>query len=525
MSSSGNRKKIVFVLGTHRSGTSLTAELVSGLGYAVPGELLDSIGEVNARGFWESKEVVALNERLLDAANLKWFHVCPVGHFYKAVSPDALREISRDIKVFIDTELEKHGQLVIKDPRLCILFKVWLSVIDRNHCDVKILFINRHPAAVAGSLQARDGFSLFSGHLLWMYYFFSVFSREFAGEALYLNYENILSDPHSCGAIISFLGVGEVDGEAWLRTIDSSLQRNFSAEFPDSGHVYSLAKYFYIAYLHGAVVTNSEDVVKGIDSFESFIFTNNDFVYALNESNNNISGLRKELIAIGEMHTHALHVIKEKDALLQEKVEQINAGDTRAAELQLVVAQAKDSIDALQHSLTTCGVYIAECEARIFDLEFAVGEFSAVRERIASLEKLIAQRNAEALRNEAYIARLDARIAELHEAVTEFEALRERISQIEAALQQKNRELDGKTRAVAGAEQRIIELDQLFVGQRANYLSALGVIDELEKKLTTRNDEFFCVADELSEVKERLDSLLSWRVVRVIDRQVSKGES
>ena len=256
-----------------------------------------------------------------------------------------------------------------------------------------------------------------------------------------------------------------------------------------------------------------------------FIFTNNDFVYALNESNNNISGLRKELIAIGEMHTHALHVIKEKDALLQEKVEQINAGDTRAAELQLVVAQAKDSIDALQHSLTTCGVYIAECEARIFDLEFAVGEFSAVRERIASLEKLIAQRNAEALRNEAYIARLDARIAELHEAVTEFEALRERISQIEAALQQKNRELDGKTRAVAGAEQRIIELDQLFVGQRANYLSALGVIDELEKKLTTRNDEFFCITDELSEVKERLDSLLSWRVVRVIDRQVSKGES
>lgn len=500
MVSSGNQ--IVFVLGMHRSGTSLTAELVSGLGYSVPGELLDPMGEVNARGFWESRNVVAFNERLLEAAQLKWFHVCPVGHFFKAVSPDTLREISLEIKAFIDAELIKSGRLVIKDPRLCILLPVWLSVIDRGNCDVKIVFVNRHPASVAGSLQARDGFSLFSGHLLWLYYFFSVFGRDSGEEIFFLNYEDILNDPHSCGAMLRFLGVAEVNGEVWLKSVDSTLQRNFRLDFPDKGDVYNLAKDSHAVFSHGRVIDGCYDAMSHMERYERFVFENNDFVYALNESSNNISGLRNELISIGDLHTHALHVIHEKDVTL---------------------GQLRCVIDDLQYAVAGRDAYIAECEGRIFDLQFSVAEFSALRERIASLEKLVRQRNTEALRNEAYIARLDTRIAELHEAMAEFEALRQRISQIEFVLQQKNSELEDKTRAIFGAEERIVELDGLFVGQRSNYLSSLGVIDGLEKKLASRNDEFFSVVDELTEVKDRLDSLLAWRVVRLIDRRVSKG--
>lgn len=517
--------KIVFVLGMHRSGTSLTAELVSGLGYAVPGTLLETLDAVNARGFWESKEVVALNERLLEAAHLKWFHVCPVGHFFKTISQGDLRNICMDIKAFIDAELAKHGQLVIKDPRLCILLPVWLSVIDRDQCEVKIIFANRHPASVAGSLQARDGFSLFSGHLLWLYYFFSVFGRDFREPILYLSYEKTISDPHSCGAIIRHLNVGEVDGNEWLKIVDSALQRNFGWDFPDKGYVYNLAKDVYGVLNHGVVIDGSDLVSGWIESFENFIFSNSDFVFALNESNNNISGLRNDLISIGDMHTHALHVIGEKDTLLQMQAERIQVRDAHISELESVLAASEENENLLQGRVADCSMYIAECEARIFDLEFAVAEFAAVRERISSVEKMIAQRNAEALRNEMYIERLDTRIAELHAAMAEFDALRERIAQLEILLQQKNLELNGAARAITGAEGRIVELDELFVGQRSNYLSALSVIDELEKKLTARNDEFFSVADELAEVKNRLDDLLAWRVVRLIDRQVSKGEN
>jgi hypothetical protein len=92
-------------------------------------------------------------------------------------------------------------------------------------------------------------------------------------------------------------------------------------------------------------------------------------------------------------------------------------------------------------------------------------------------------------------------------------------------LLEKAAEIDKKTRAVQGAEDRVIELDELFVAQRSNYLSALSVIDDLEKKITSRNDEFFFVVDELSDVRGRLDNLLTWRIVRLVDRYISKGVS
>jgi chromosome segregation ATPase len=223
------------------------------------------------------------------------------------------------------------------------------------------------------------------------------------------------------------------------------------------------------------------------------------------------------------MHTYALQVIAEKDELLHENVSKVLERDERLAVLQASLQQEEENTNELRQSIRCCDAYIAECEARVFDLEFALNEFMALRGRIENLEGLLIQRNAEALHNEAYIARMDSRIAELHQAMLEFDALRNRIAEIEAMLLEKAAEIDKKTRAVQGAEDRVIELDELFVAQRSNYLSALSVIDDLEKKITSRNDEFFFVVDELSDVRGRLDNLLTWRIVRLVDRYVSKG--
>ncbi len=171
-----SRKKIIFILGMHRSGTSLTAEIVHSMGFSVPGASLDSIDSVNAHGFWESKEVFDINERILSAAGLKWYHICPVGHVFKNL-PDS-KVFSREISDFLALESEKLGDLVIKDPRLCLLWPLWLSAIDPSVFDINFIFVNRHPSSIAASIRKRDGFSFFSSHLLWMYYFFSVFVRD-----------------------------------------------------------------------------------------------------------------------------------------------------------------------------------------------------------------------------------------------------------------------------------------------------------------------------------------------------------
>ena len=102
-----SRKKIVFILGMHRSGTSLTSEIVHSMGFSVPGTSLDSIDSVNAHGFWESKEVFNINEEILAAAGLKWYHICPVGHVFKNLADT--REFSRKISEFLTLESEKLG--------------------------------------------------------------------------------------------------------------------------------------------------------------------------------------------------------------------------------------------------------------------------------------------------------------------------------------------------------------------------------------------------------------------------------
>ncbi|MCC7517542.1 MAG: hypothetical protein IT470_09415 [Pseudomonadales bacterium] len=527
------RRRIVFILGMHRSGTSLTAELVSELGFSVPGNMLAAVDDVNAHGFWESQQVVDFNERLLVGARLKWFHVCPVGHLLESISPDVVAEISADIQQFVHAEVNRAGNLVIKDPRLCITLPVWLSALTGEEYDIQLIYINRHPAAVADSLRARDGFSLFSGHLLWLYYFFSIFDRGYCKDVLYLDYEKLLED-RSCGECLSqFLGVEALDASAWNRIVDPGLQRRFEFDFPDNGFVYNLAKRAHSIFAHGSVLDGSGSVSELAANFEQFVFENNDFVYALNESNSHLAMTRAQMISIGDMHTEALEVIRDKDRQLQENVDYIALCQSRLNESQLCELELNSVRASLESALNEVCIlrdgevrntaYIAECEGRIFDLEFSLAEFFTLRCRLSELDALIARRNSEALRNEAYISRLDARISELHEAMSEFDELRARLTDMDALLLAREQELIAATRQLAGSESRIAELEGLFSIQRANYQSAMNTVDGLERKLSSRNDEFLSVVDELALLKEKVEGLLSWRIVRMVDRHVSKG--
>src|SRR5688500_16955298 len=64
------------VLGMHRSGTSALTRVLSLLGADLPGRLLDPRPDA-VRGYWESADLVAIHDRLLEAAGLAWHEVTP----------------------------------------------------------------------------------------------------------------------------------------------------------------------------------------------------------------------------------------------------------------------------------------------------------------------------------------------------------------------------------------------------------------------------------------------------------------
>src|SRR2546430_7862103 len=63
--------KPFLVMGMHRSGTSAVTRVLNLLGLRLPRDLL-SPAKSNELGFWEGREVVALNDNILLGLNRDW---------------------------------------------------------------------------------------------------------------------------------------------------------------------------------------------------------------------------------------------------------------------------------------------------------------------------------------------------------------------------------------------------------------------------------------------------------------------
>src|SRR5690606_949545 len=77
LSTESNEKKEVskvalVVLGMHRSGTSALTHALSTLGAELPGDPIPKLEFNNPEGFWESTEVLGVNEALLQGIDSNW---------------------------------------------------------------------------------------------------------------------------------------------------------------------------------------------------------------------------------------------------------------------------------------------------------------------------------------------------------------------------------------------------------------------------------------------------------------------
>jgi len=138
----------------HRSGTSMIAGLLARCGWYVGSEeeLLPA-GEDNPAGFWERRDVVDLNDRLLERAGASWF--CPL-----LEEPLPLERRARRLVKGL------QAPWLLKDPRLIVTWEAWSDALE----SALVLFVYRSPMAVAASLRERHGFPLEYGLALWEFY-------------------------------------------------------------------------------------------------------------------------------------------------------------------------------------------------------------------------------------------------------------------------------------------------------------------------------------------------------------------
>jgi len=135
----------LLILGGHRSGTSLVSGLLWHAGLHL-GDLLPA-GPDNPRGFFESVQVLEAHQTLLAAQERDW--TCP---------PYRLDPRACDLSPLtaVVAGLSAAGRpWGVKDPRLLFLLPAWLEIVPA----VRLIGVLRHPAAVAASLTARNGFA------------------------------------------------------------------------------------------------------------------------------------------------------------------------------------------------------------------------------------------------------------------------------------------------------------------------------------------------------------------------------
>jgi len=161
-------KRIIFVLGMHRSGTSLTTNVLTELGVALSEDLMPATHE-NARGYFESQTLSLLQDRILAAFGLSWDTPTSM----RPLPPEwwkspAIAPLRSQIVAYVQAELTKHPLWAFKDPRTMRLMPMWEEIVGELGVEPAYLLVTRHPNEVAGSLYARGKLDPVIAELLWL---------------------------------------------------------------------------------------------------------------------------------------------------------------------------------------------------------------------------------------------------------------------------------------------------------------------------------------------------------------------
>ena len=199
-----DQRKLIVVLGPHRSGTSLCTAALESLGaqLCLPEYYTN---EENPRGFFEHPDIVDFNDRLLTYLGGAWDNA-----LFQGAQAMSARDVTawRAEAVGLFSDLFGECPLVaVKDPRLCQLLGFWLNAFtDCGYAGDRIFFVHvlRDPVEAALSQRNRAvddplfyevGRELEEGAALWLSLTAQALEQSPNRNNFYVSYPAILSEP------------------------------------------------------------------------------------------------------------------------------------------------------------------------------------------------------------------------------------------------------------------------------------------------------------------------------------------
>jgi len=187
-----NQKRIIVVLGMHRSGTSALTRALVAIGAGVGNSLIPA-GQDNPKGFWEDRDFVTFNDRLLAMLGASYDSL--------ALLPDNfaqrrdVTELQLEAVVMLREKLQGNDVFAIKDPRTCRLLPFWQAVFRHLELAVSYVIAVRHPLSVADSLSVRNQFPKRKSLWLWLQHYVAAVLNTEDSPHLFVDYDQLLAEP------------------------------------------------------------------------------------------------------------------------------------------------------------------------------------------------------------------------------------------------------------------------------------------------------------------------------------------
>lgn len=188
-----SKKRIVVILGMHRSGTSAMARGLKALNVELGDNLLPPVADNNERGFWEDRDIYRLNERLLAKAGSGWDRLAAIDS--GMLIRDEFAAERREAAQLLEQKLATSPVFGFKDPRTSVLLPFWKCVFEDLDLDESYLIAVRNPFEVAESLSKRDRFDADFGITLWLKYSWAAIIHSTGKRRLAVGYPRLIDDP------------------------------------------------------------------------------------------------------------------------------------------------------------------------------------------------------------------------------------------------------------------------------------------------------------------------------------------
>ena len=236
-------KKIIAIIGMHRSGTSVLSRCMRIFGAELGDKIIDP-GPDNPKGYWEDEDILNLNIEMLSFLGTTWDSI-------KLIDKNdiiTLREnnFTEKAKEIIQNKTKEYDFFALKDPRMAKLMPIWKEAFTAYSDRVMYIIAIRNPVSVIKSLKNRNKIDPVTAALIWISHVIPSLIETQNDQRIIIDYDLFLDNPQLQINRISEEFKLPIDQDEKIDFIDNFLDKNLRNSFIAKENINDHEKLFFL---------------------------------------------------------------------------------------------------------------------------------------------------------------------------------------------------------------------------------------------------------------------------------------